>query len=123
MFDCPGVLLSLGSQRFFAKSIKALRPKPHHKYTSINLDRICCSVEEISKYTPTDEMIWKSIRTMTLQHLSREFFWKCVHNTFRVGDFWTRINTMEIRGIHQQTLVILPVALERSRVTGRMVGW
>jgi hypothetical protein len=30
--------------------------------------------------------------------LSREFFWKCIHNTFRVGDFWSHIDTLEIQG-------------------------
>lgn len=26
-----------------------------------------------------------------------EFYWKCIHNTFRVGDFWTHIDTLEIQ--------------------------
>jgi hypothetical protein len=60
-FECPGVPLSQGSQRFFYKVIQKLRPRPHRKATFINLDRIRCAVAEFSKYTPSDEMIWKSI--------------------------------------------------------------
>ncbi|KAJ6451182.1 hypothetical protein C8R45DRAFT_848593, partial [Mycena sanguinolenta] len=68
------------------------------KTTLINLDRICCSVQEVCGYTPTNETIWRSIRSVTLQRLTREFMWKCIHNTFRVGDFWSHIETLEIYG-------------------------
>ncbi|KAJ6563260.1 hypothetical protein DFH09DRAFT_1082320 [Mycena vulgaris] len=65
MFSCPGILISQGSQRIFTKIIKGSCPEPLRKATFINLDRIRCSVYEISDYTPTDEMIWNSIRSKT----------------------------------------------------------
>ncbi|KAJ7081659.1 hypothetical protein C8R44DRAFT_652970 [Mycena epipterygia] len=92
MFECPSVLLSLGSQRFFTKVIRMLKPRPNQKSTFINLDHIRCSVEEISKYLeiyPISE---------TLQCLSREFLWKRLNNTFRVGDFWSHIDTQDMKG-------------------------
>ncbi|KAJ6548698.1 hypothetical protein B0H19DRAFT_871141, partial [Mycena capillaripes] len=46
----------------------------------------------------SDETIWRSIRKMTLQQLTREFYWKCIHNTFKVGDFWSHIQTLELWG-------------------------
>ncbi|KAJ7259226.1 hypothetical protein C8J57DRAFT_1135196 [Mycena rebaudengoi] len=92
------MLLHRGSRRYFTKVIRALQPKPHRKSTFINLDRIRCSVVEVSNYTPSNETIWKSVRSVTLRRLTREFFWKCIHNTFRVGDFWSHISTYEIRG-------------------------
>ncbi|KAJ7839656.1 hypothetical protein B0H13DRAFT_1650072 [Mycena leptocephala] len=98
MFQCPGILLSTGSQRIFTKIIRSLRPRPYRKFTFTNLDRIRCSVQEISQYTPSDEVIWRSTRSVTLQRTTREFFWKCIHNTFRVGDFWSHLDTLEIHG-------------------------
>ncbi|KAJ7278743.1 hypothetical protein C8J57DRAFT_1059528 [Mycena rebaudengoi] len=98
MFECLGIPLSHGSQRLFTRILRKLHPKTEWKSTFMNLDRIQCSVEEISKYTPSDEMVWKSVRSVTLQRLTREFFWKCIHNVFRVGDFWLHIDTLEIRG-------------------------
>jgi hypothetical protein len=95
MFECPGVLLS---QYLFTKAIQNLRPRPQRKATFTNLDRICCSVAEVSNYTPSDEMVWKSIRSTSLQRLLREFYWKCIHNTFNFGDVWSHIETFEIRG-------------------------
>jgi hypothetical protein len=98
MFNCPGIPLSGGSQRLFTKIINSLISIPHRKSTFVNLERIRCAVEEISNITPTDEMIWKSIRSRTFQRLTRELYWKCIHNIFRVGDFWTHIQNSEVFG-------------------------
>ncbi|KAJ6507644.1 hypothetical protein DFH09DRAFT_942844 [Mycena vulgaris] len=101
MFSCPGILISQGSQRIFTKIIKGSRPEPLRKATFINLDRIRCSVYEVSDYTPTDEMIWNSIRSTNLRRLHRELFWKSIHNIFRVGDFWTHMNNLEVFSVCQ----------------------
>ncbi|KAJ6507061.1 hypothetical protein C8R45DRAFT_1176752, partial [Mycena sanguinolenta] len=92
-----GIPLHRGSQRSFTKIIRKLKPKPLRKSPFVNLDRIRCAVGEISNYTPSDRMIWKSVRSTTLQRLTREFYWKCIHNTFRVGDFWLHIDPLSIR--------------------------
>ncbi|KAJ6471248.1 hypothetical protein C8R47DRAFT_988299 [Mycena vitilis] len=96
MFDCPGILIATGSQRTWTKVIKSTYPKPFRKSTFINLDRIRCSVQEISDYTPTNEMIWSSIRSTNLRRLHRELFWKSIHDIFRVGDFWIHIDNLEV---------------------------
>ncbi|KAJ7267563.1 hypothetical protein B0H12DRAFT_994789, partial [Mycena haematopus] len=107
------------------KAIKKLELKPHRNTTFVNLDRVRCSVEELSGYTPSDEAIWKSIRSVTLQRLHREFLWKCIHNTFRVGDFWLNINTMESRhechtcGVSES---LEHIALE-CKVSGQQTIW
>ncbi|KAJ7776419.1 hypothetical protein B0H16DRAFT_1302521 [Mycena metata] len=98
MFELPGIRLKSGSQRIFTKAIKAMRPKPYRRSTFVNLDRTRSAIESISGYTPTDATIWNSLRSTTLQRLTREFLWKCVHNTFRVGDFWGHIDTKELYG-------------------------
>jgi hypothetical protein len=92
------VLLSKGSQRYFHKVIRMLQPRHQRKTTFVNLDRIRCLVQDICGYTPSDETIWRSIHSVTLQRLTCEFLWKCKHNTFRVGDFWYHIETLEIYG-------------------------
>ncbi|KAJ6587313.1 hypothetical protein B0H10DRAFT_1831832, partial [Mycena sp. CBHHK59/15] len=59
------------------------------------------AVDKIRSYTPSDSMIWKSIRSTTLQRRSREFYWKCIHNTFRVGSFWSHFEHLERNGTCQ----------------------
>jgi hypothetical protein len=98
MFSCPGIPIYGGSQRLFTKIINSLTMIPHRKSTFVNLERIRCAVKECSNITPTDEMIWKGIRSSTFQRLTREFYWKCIHNIFRVGDFWNHIQNSEIFG-------------------------
>ncbi|KAJ6506684.1 hypothetical protein C8R45DRAFT_1050932 [Mycena sanguinolenta] len=82
MFNCPGVLLKNGTQRYFTKAINALKPHPHRKSTEINLDRIRCSIKEVSNYTEDTQLLWK-----------------CVHNIFRLGDFWKHIDNLQIFGL------------------------
>jgi hypothetical protein len=60
MFECPGILLSQGSQHLFSKIIQSLKPKPHRKVAFTNLDQIRCSIAEVSKYTPSDKAIWSA---------------------------------------------------------------
>jgi hypothetical protein len=125
MFQCLGFLLSTGSQKTFTKIIRNLQPRPHRQSTFTNLDRIRCSVEEISHYTPSDEAIWRSARSVTLQCMTREFFWKCIHNTFRVGDFWSHLDTIEIHGQYHTCGV--PESLEHlaleCNAPGQMLTW
>ncbi|KAJ7269036.1 hypothetical protein C8J57DRAFT_947103, partial [Mycena rebaudengoi] len=125
MFENPGMLLCRGSQRYFTKIIKSLRTRPYRKNTFTNLDRIRCSVEEVSGHTASDETIWKSVRSVTLQCLTREFYWKCIHNTFKVGDYWSHINTLESRGrcsVCDVTETLEHIALE-CEVPGQKIIW
>jgi hypothetical protein len=98
IFNCPGIPLYGGSQRLFTKIINTLILIPHCKSTFVNLEQIRCAVQEFSNIILTDEMIWKSIRSSTFQRLTREFYWKCIHNIFRVGHFWTHIQHSEVFG-------------------------
>ncbi|KAJ6474168.1 hypothetical protein C8R45DRAFT_1054783 [Mycena sanguinolenta] len=124
MFELPGIPLHRGSQRSFTKIIRRMRPKPLRKSTFVNLDRIRCAVEETSNYSPSDGMIWKSIRSTTLQRLTREFYWKCIHNAFRVGDFWLHIDPLSIRAECQTCRVpdsLEHIALECNAPGQRLV--
>ncbi|KAJ7191482.1 hypothetical protein GGX14DRAFT_381120 [Mycena pura] len=99
MFTLLGILLATGTQHSFTKIIMSLHPRLIRKSTNINLDRIRCSVAEYCDFCPRMKLFGKSIRAATVQRLTRNFFWKCIHNTFRIGDYWTNINTMEVRAL------------------------
>lgn len=98
MFNCPGVMLSNGTQRFFTKVINSLKAPPLRKSTESNLDRIRCCIQEVSGYSPTNKAIWTSLRSRDIQRITRNFLWKCVHNIFRIGHFWNHIENLEILG-------------------------
>jgi ribonuclease HI len=35
---------------------------------------------------------------VNIQRRLREFLWKCIHNTFRAGDFWSHMDALKING-------------------------
>ncbi|KAJ7336769.1 hypothetical protein DFH08DRAFT_706075, partial [Mycena albidolilacea] len=61
-----------------------------------NLEWIWCSVESFCDISPTNEAIWKSIHATTIQRLIRNFYWKCIHDIFHVGNFWNHIEMSQI---------------------------
>jgi len=95
MFTTPGILLKEGNQRLFNKVIISLRDKPTRKSAAINLDRIRCCIGDDFGYQPTDSTIWTSIRSRNIHRLTRNFLWKCMHNIYRIGQFWEHIPTLE----------------------------
>ncbi|KAJ6540516.1 hypothetical protein B0H19DRAFT_959323 [Mycena capillaripes] len=78
--------------------INSLTLIPHRKSTFVNLERIRSTVQEFANISLTDEMVWKDTRSTTFQLLTREFYWKCIHNIFQVGDFWIHIQHSEVFG-------------------------
>ncbi|KAJ7251877.1 hypothetical protein C8J57DRAFT_1077649, partial [Mycena rebaudengoi] len=96
MFNCPGALICNGTQRYCTKVINSLKVSPRRRSAETNLDRIRCCIKEVSDYPSSDETIWRSLRSPDIQRLTRNFLWKCVHNIFRVGDFWRHIYNLEI---------------------------
>ncbi|KAJ7107720.1 hypothetical protein C8R44DRAFT_534835, partial [Mycena epipterygia] len=73
------------------KIIRSLKNKPTQKAATHNLDRICCSFDEMFGYQPTDGAIWASIRSTYIHRLTRNFLWKSAHNIYHVGAFWDHI--------------------------------
>ncbi|KAK6984955.1 hypothetical protein R3P38DRAFT_2806009 [Favolaschia claudopus] len=95
MFNLPGILLSMGSQRSFTKLIVMWKRKPIRKMTVSNLDRVRCSVSDEFNFCPSDKIIWNSLRSTDISRLTRNFLWRCMHESFRVGMFWDHIPNLE----------------------------
>ena len=41
--------------------------------------------------TPTPPQLWKSIRSRDIPKNIRNFLWKCLHNSHKIGSYWTNI--------------------------------
>ncbi|KAK7046865.1 hypothetical protein R3P38DRAFT_3346454 [Favolaschia claudopus] len=97
MFSLPGIRLKAGNQRLFTKVIMDIKGKlrPPRKSTTCNLERIRCSLGDEFKFYPSDSAIWRSMRCTDINRLTRNFLWKCVHETFHVGLFWDKVNNFE----------------------------
>ena len=95
-----GAKLATMSQKDFYQGIKKMnRPQPQRS-SKINIGRIqACAAEDFG-LNPTPETIWKTTKHKDLTKKTREFLWKCIHDAFKIGKFWSKIENYEHRGIY-----------------------
>ncbi|KAJ7032636.1 hypothetical protein C8F04DRAFT_1184821 [Mycena alexandri] len=94
-YDLKGIKLKAGSQRTFYKAIQANRPKPQRRKTTIMLDMTRHATRILSGSTPTDSQIWLSIRHQDISRTTRDFMWRCLHQAYKVGEYWRNIPNYE----------------------------
>ncbi|KAJ7699841.1 hypothetical protein B0H16DRAFT_1348916, partial [Mycena metata] len=92
-----GAKLSTLTQRTVYRGIKVLKEKVHRKATDENVLSTQQAVKSLFKKTPTEKLIWKSIRNKDLSRQVRNFMWKTLHGAHRIGKFWAHIPEMEDR--------------------------
>ncbi|KAJ7758247.1 hypothetical protein B0H16DRAFT_1662335 [Mycena metata] len=89
-----GAKLSTLTQALAYRGIKALKEKVNRKTTDENVLSTQQAVKTLFKKTPTEKLIWKSIRNKDISRQVRNFMWKTLHGAHRVGKFWTHIPDM-----------------------------
>ncbi|KAJ7688651.1 hypothetical protein B0H14DRAFT_3101159 [Mycena olivaceomarginata] len=87
--------LAKGSQRTFYCHIKALRKSPERMKTTIMLDRTRHVAALLAGRSPTDGEIWSSLRHRDITRTTRVFMWRCMHQAYKVGEYWRNIPTFE----------------------------
>ncbi|KAJ7927946.1 ribonuclease H-like protein [Mycena leptocephala] len=93
--DLKGMKLCTGTQKSFYKAIKAGKKKPERMKTTIMLDITRHAATDLSGRTPTDSQIWLSIRNQDITRTTRDFMWRCLHQAYKVGNYWRNIPTYE----------------------------
>ncbi|KAJ7027464.1 ribonuclease H-like protein, partial [Mycena alexandri] len=93
--DLKGIKLKGGSQHTFYSAIKATSPKPERLKTTVMLDITRHAARILSGNTPTDSQIWMSLRHPDITRTTRDFMWKCLHQAYKVGDYWRNIPNYE----------------------------
>ncbi|KAG2738109.1 hypothetical protein P692DRAFT_20759626 [Suillus brevipes Sb2] len=63
----------------------------------MNLDQTRYALENITKTLETDQAIWQSCTSKDLQKKIQIFLYKSIHNTHRIGNYWTNIPHYEQR--------------------------
>ncbi|KAH6916524.1 hypothetical protein BKA70DRAFT_1092013, partial [Coprinopsis sp. MPI-PUGE-AT-0042] len=90
-----GTRLVAASQSLLYRSIveKQSTDREARRLTAKNLDRARYAAEERMGHTPSDEVIWGSMRANHLiSNKTRNFLWKAMHNAYKLGDYWRRIS-------------------------------
>ncbi|KAJ7770093.1 hypothetical protein B0H16DRAFT_1777204 [Mycena metata] len=101
-----GAKLSTLTQATAYRMIKSLKEKVHRKATGENVLATQEATKALFKNTPTEKMIWKSIRNKDISRQVRNFMWKTLHGAHRIGKFWAHIPEMEDRATCQHCGVV-----------------
>ena len=97
-YDLQGAKLATLSQKKAYRGIREQK-KPHHrKTTNANLQRTRLALETYNGSIETDETIWNGIQNPTIRIKVRQFLYKAMHGTQKVGNFWENIPGFEERG-------------------------
>ncbi|KAF9505408.1 hypothetical protein BS47DRAFT_1434309 [Hydnum rufescens UP504] len=92
-----GAKLASMSQSLLYQGIMERSKPGTQQNTLAHLDMTRWAVKTLSGHLPTDARIWHSIRHKDITRSIRNFLWKCLHNSYKVGHYWENIPNFEAR--------------------------
>jgi ribonuclease HI len=101
-FDVQGAKLITLTQAIAYRGIKETNKVPMRRTTMGNLQKTRIAIQEYTNTLETDESIWLSIRKPEIQTKIRQFLYKTMHGTQKIGKFWSSIPMLAHRE-HCQT--------------------
>jgi hypothetical protein len=90
-FDVQGAKLITLTQAIAYRGIKETNKVPTRRTTMGNLQKTRIAIQEYTNTLETDESIWLSIRKPEIQTKIRQFLYKTMHGTQKIGKFWSSI--------------------------------
>lgn len=83
------------------------------------------AVHELTGKYPSDSQIWTSIRNRDLTRSIREFLWRCLHKSYKCGEYWNNIPNYEHRAICRpcDTVESIEHILLECEAPGQKVIW
>jgi len=96
-FDLQGAKLSTLSQAVAYCGIKERKPPRACPTTALNLHLVRESLATYHNELETNKTLWKGLRNRSIRQKIRQFLFKAMHGTQKVGSYWTHINDMEYR--------------------------
>ncbi|KAH8992432.1 ribonuclease H-like protein [Lactarius akahatsu] len=100
-FDLQGAKLATITQAVAYKGIQENTTKNQRRTTNINLEKIKSDLRDQIGTSETNESIWRNIRKAPIRLKIREFFYKTLHGTQKIGRYWHHIPNYEERSICQ----------------------
>src|SRR5260370_12412759 len=73
------------------------QPQNHRETTSGNLQSAREAIRNYNNILETDETLWSGIRRRTLRTHVRQFMYKAMHGTQKVGKYWQHLENAEQR--------------------------
>ena len=96
-FDLQGAKLSAITQVVAYRGILEQRRPYARPSTSENLQKARTAVIEYTQQTETDGTLWRGLQKSSIKIKIRQFLYKAMHETQKIGHFWTHIPGYEER--------------------------
>jgi hypothetical protein len=96
-FDLQGAKLSALTQALAYRGIMEKRPPCHRATTAENLHLTREAIQNYNGILETDETIWSGMRQRTLRTRVKQFLYKAMHGTQKIGHYWHHIPENEQR--------------------------
>ena len=96
-FDLQGAKLEGLNQATAYRGIMEIRTHLHRATTTENLQITREAIHNYNSLLETDETIWASIRRRTLRTRIKQFLYKSIHGTQKIGKYWRHIPNNEQR--------------------------
>lgn len=96
-FDLQGAKLATLSQAIAYKGILEKRGPYNRPATTNNLEIARIAIAEYTQKLETNETIWRGLQKPTIRIKIRQFLYKEMHETQKIGNFWSHIPGYEER--------------------------
>jgi ribonuclease HI len=97
-WNTTGVKMSALTQAIAYLGVRATRKARHRKGDEVNLERTYHYVHDhLSRRYHTNSQIWQALRHKDVTRKISDFLWKVMHNSLRVGRYWSHIPGYEGR--------------------------
>ncbi|KAJ7735348.1 hypothetical protein B0H16DRAFT_1327117 [Mycena metata] len=120
-----GAKLSSMTQKLAYQSIRARKKTPIRKGTGEVMALVQDAVKVTNGRTPQESSVWKSVRHKDFTRQFRNFLWRAIHRSIRVGHYWAHIPGYEDRAVckHCDEEESLQHILVECKRTGQALVW
>ena len=94
-----GAAISKLEQRDFYRKLITMGKTPVRSKTTRNIELIKRRTQVTHHLSPTPEKIWLATKHHDLSRKVRDFLWKAIQSTYKIGEFWLPIASHRERGI------------------------
>lgn len=96
-FNLQGAKLATISQVTAYKGIMERKPTPSRQTTLYNIQSTRTALTAFQGTQETDATIWNGLKNSVIRLRVRQFLYKALHGTQKVGEYWKHINGCETR--------------------------
>lgn len=126
-FNLTGAQLSSMTQAIAYTGIRSQKTQKERSGTLERLEMTRYAAQENFGFTPTHDGIWSALRSQDISRKIRNFFWKTMHKSQKIGSWWDRIPDNEHKAYCQDcergTIEDMTHILLECNAIGNKVVW